>query len=132
MIMCIRNLIPKDKHDLDSVRRLERHTAEEINDILPDLFEWLQDINWPVAQELLKVLPQYGSVLLPYIEVALKSGDPQWQFSVLQFLIRELPKDTSILLQDTIQRIAHDPTKGEILEEIHILARETIEIIRQE
>lgn len=27
---------------------------------------------------------------------------------------------------------AHDPTKAEILEEIHILARETIEVIRQE
>lgn len=129
IILGIRELIPNDKHDLDSVWRLQQYTAVEIADILPELFEWLQDINWPVAKELTKVLPKYGNVLIPHIEVALTSGDPQWQFSLLQFLIRELPKETSILLSDTILRIADAPTQSEILEDIHILARETLEVI---
>ncbi|MGF7029223.1 hypothetical protein J2T17_000128 [Paenibacillus mucilaginosus] len=79
--MSIRNLIPKDKHDLDSVMRLMQHSAEDLEEIFPIFFEWLQDSNWPVAQELSKVLPQYGTHLVPHIEAALKSGDPQWQFS---------------------------------------------------
>ncbi|MCZ8522252.1 MULTISPECIES: DUF5071 domain-containing protein [Paenibacillus] len=129
--MSNRNLIPKDKHDLDSVRRLTQHSAEDIEEIFPILFEWLQDINWPVAQELSKVLPRYGNHLVPHIEAALKSGDTQWQYSLLQFLIRELPKETCNLLLETIQRIAYHPTKGEVLEELDILAMNTIKIIQQ-
>ncbi|WP_312114415.1 DUF5071 domain-containing protein [Brevibacillus reuszeri] len=125
----MRDLIPKDKHDLDSVWRLEQHSAAEISEILPELFEWLQDINWPVANELTKVLPKYGDSLIPHIEKALRSGDPQWQFSLLQYLIRELPKETSLLVSDTIQKIADTPTPSEILEEIHLLARETLQYI---
>jgi hypothetical protein len=130
--MSIMDLIPKDKHDLEAVRKLEQYTAAEIIEILPELFEWLQDINWPVARELTKALPHYGDILLPYIQVALRSGDPQWQFSLLQFLIRELPRDTSIQLASTIQRIVDAPTHSEILEDIHILAKETLEVIGQE
>ncbi|GED67222.1 hypothetical protein BRE01_09240 [Brevibacillus reuszeri] len=127
--MSMRDLIPKDKHDLDSIWRLQQHSAEEISEILPELFEWLQDINWPVANELTKVLPKYGDILIPHIEKALRSGDPQWQFSLLQYLIRELSKESSLLVRDTIQQIADNPTPSEILEEIHLLARETLQII---
>ncbi|MCD1261258.1 DUF5071 domain-containing protein [Paenibacillus athensensis] len=124
--MSIRDLIPKDKHDLDAVRKIKQHSANEINDILPELFEWLQDINWPVAGELTKILPQFGDILLPHIRTVLRSNDPQWQFSLLQFLIRELPRDTSLQLTDAIQRIADTPTQAEMLEEVHILAKEML------
>ncbi|MGG3886152.1 DUF5071 domain-containing protein [Brevibacillus panacihumi] len=129
--MSIRDLIPRDKHDLDSVCKLQQHSAVEIAEILPELFEWLQDINWPVSKELTKALPKYGNILIPHIERALRSGDPQWQFSMMQFFIRELPKETSLLVGDTIQRIADTPTQSEILEGIHLLARETLQIIGQ-
>ncbi|MNN81459.1 hypothetical protein D3C81_1982860 [compost metagenome] len=61
--------------------------------------------------------------------MVLQNSGPQWQFSMLQFLIRELPKEISIQLQTTIQRIAEKPNDAEFLEEIHILARETLEVI---
>ncbi|GAA3406903.1 DUF5071 domain-containing protein [Paenibacillus hodogayensis] len=64
--MSIRDLIPKHKHDLENVRKIEQYSAVEIIETLPELFEWLQDINWPVAKELTRILPQYGDVLLPH------------------------------------------------------------------
>jgi hypothetical protein len=125
----IKKLIPTDKYDVSKVQALKYYSGEEITEILPEIFEWLRDINWPVARELARVLPPYGSILLPYIKTALCSGDPQWQFCMLQVFIRELPKETSPLLVEVIQRIIDEPTQSEILEEIHLLARETLDLV---
>lgn len=39
--------IPTDKHDLAAVANAARLGYPAINAILPELLEWLQDINWP-------------------------------------------------------------------------------------
>lgn len=122
----IHKAVPKDKFDTESLEYLRELDIEQLKLILPQLMEWLKDINWPVAQALSKVLAKYGSLMLPYIRSVLSSGDPQWQFSVMCALIRELSKDVSVLLKEDLLRIAFQPTKGEILEELDILAKETV------
>ncbi|MBO7746717.1 DUF5071 domain-containing protein [Paenibacillus sp. MWE-103] len=121
--------IPKDKYDVESLKSLRGLDIGQIKLILPLLMEWLQDINWPVAPPLSKALADYGIVLLPFFRLVLNSGDPQWQFSVMHSLIRELPKDISIHLKEDLLRIVLQPTQGELLEELNILAKETIDYI---
>ncbi|WP_178075963.1 DUF5071 domain-containing protein [Paenibacillus oralis] len=50
--MNIRELIPKHKQDYERVEQLKTKTLEEIKPILPELLEWLQDMNWPIAQDI--------------------------------------------------------------------------------
>jgi hypothetical protein len=126
----IHKAIPKDKFDFESLKVLRDLDIEQVKLILPELMEWLQDINWPVARALSKALAEYGIVMLPYIRSVLSSGDPQWQFSVMDSLIRELSKDVSVQLEEDLLRIALQPTKGELLEELHILAKETHDYIK--
>ncbi|GJM72464.1 hypothetical protein HMSSN036_46800 [Paenibacillus macerans] len=58
--MSSRGCLPKDKMDLDSVAHLKTLSSNELIPLLPDLIEWLQDINWPVASELSKLLMPMG------------------------------------------------------------------------
>ena len=62
------NLIPKDKFDLDAAKRLSLATPEQVSVVATSLLEWIADMNWPVALELIHILPQFYKELLPSIE----------------------------------------------------------------
>jgi len=46
-------LIPKDKFDTSGIYALYKIAPDEVEPILASLLEWIQDLNWPVAQELI-------------------------------------------------------------------------------
>ena len=56
-------LLPKDKFDLDVVNRLSSATPEQVSGVAPSLLEWIADMNWPVASEIIQVLPGFYKVL---------------------------------------------------------------------
>ena len=62
------DLVPKDKFDVSGIEKLRRIGIEEAEPILGSLLEWVQDLNWPVAQELIKVLPRFHRQLIPHID----------------------------------------------------------------
>ncbi len=47
-------MIPLSKHDLDSVEKLSAASDSEVIAILPDLFKWFEDCNWPVFPAICK------------------------------------------------------------------------------
>ena len=47
-------LIPQNKFDTSTIKQLERIKTEQISTISMQLLEWIADMNWPVAQELIK------------------------------------------------------------------------------
>jgi hypothetical protein len=61
----IHSLIPKDKHDLECVDPVSQLGYPAIAPILPQLLEWVQDINWPVAYPLSRLLASIGEPLIP-------------------------------------------------------------------
>ncbi|MDT0123938.1 DUF5071 domain-containing protein [Paenibacillus sp. RRE4] len=48
--MQIRTMLPKDKFNIKSVKKLAKRSNDELRDILPELMEWLQDGNWPISK----------------------------------------------------------------------------------
>ena len=76
--MDIRTLIPKDKFDLRNISRIRKLDFLTLEPIIPELLEWIQDINWPVArylpprlecsktwhEQLLKALPNIELTIL--------------------------------------------------------------------
>ncbi len=127
----IKELIPKNKFDIEAVNKLSDREPEEIIEIISDLMMWLQDINWPVAIKLSKVLAKCEDILLPYIRDILKGSDEQWKYSLLTFLIRELPKESQYKLIEDINRIISAPTLDEQLEGTDLLAKETLEFFEK-
>ena len=126
--MCnILDLVPKDKFDNSTIEIIKVIDVDEVEPILYRLLEWLQDINWPIAQELFNILPRFHTQLVPHIRAVLNSDDDIWKNWIL-CLIKEFPTETVVLLSSDIKRIAKHPTANETLKETNIFAIEVIEM----
>src|ERR1700754_3950861 len=117
--MNIRKLIPKNKHDHDVIPGLKKLTFDQIKPIVPDLLEWLQDMNWPIARAVADILEPLADKIAPEIIAILKTNDGVWKMWVLINVARNT---TDPFLLSEIERIAKFPTPDEIEEEADLKA----------
>jgi hypothetical protein len=117
--MNIRELILSHKDDQKVIEGLKKLSFEEIKPIIPDLLEWLQDINWPIAGPVAEILMPFSDNIVPDIIKILKTNDGLWKLWTLTTLARTTADP--ILLTE-IERIAKFPTRDEIEEEVNIEA----------
>lgn len=80
------DLIPTNKFDKTGIERLKTIEPEEAVPILERLTEWIRDLNWPVAQELMKVLPRFHRQLVPIIRNIFASHDDIWKYWTMELL----------------------------------------------
>jgi hypothetical protein len=101
-------LLPKDKFDLDVVNRLSSATPEQVSGVAHSLLEWIADMNWPVASEIIQVLPGFYKVLLPNIESILTNPDNDiiWRCNIISKLLTQFPKESLLPLFPIIQKYA--------------------------
>ncbi|MCQ6557250.1 DUF5071 domain-containing protein [Paenibacillus mendelii] len=83
-------------------------------------------MNWPIVIEISKLLLTIPEETIPFIRNVLNGHDDIWKEWCLRYFVMELPRELRHRLQEEIERIAHRPTKGEELEEVHITAMEII------
>lgn len=114
--MDIRQLIPKHKDDQKVIEQLKKLSFDEIRPIVPDLLEWLQDINWPIASPIAEVLRPFIDKIASDIINILKTNDGIWKLWTLTTLLRATKNP--ILLKE-VDRIAKFPTRDEIEEEVN-------------
>jgi hypothetical protein len=119
------SLVPKDKSDTSGLELLKTIEIEKVEPILYQLLEWLQDLNWPVAEALIEVLPRFHSGLVAHIRTVFNSDDEIWKCWALR-LIEDFPPETVTKLESDIKRIAECPTTGELNEEVAEYARDLI------
>ena len=101
-------LIPKDKFDLDAAKRLSLATPEQVSAVATPLLEWIADMNWPVALEIIHVLPKFHKELLPSIEPILLNleNDIIWKYWIISQLLIQFPKESLLTLLPIIQEYA--------------------------
>lgn len=114
-----RDLIPKHKFDQKVIGRLKTLSFEQLKPIIPDLLEWLQDMNWPIARPIADILKPFADRLTPEIIKILKTDDGMWKLWVLINLARNT---TDPLLLKEIERIAKFPFRYEIEDEVNLEA----------
>ncbi|MYN45300.1 DUF5071 domain-containing protein [Pseudoduganella sp. FT93W] len=78
----------------------------------PELLEWVQDINWPVAKILAPFLASAGSNVVPEIRQIFASNDDTWKWSVVVGVVAK-SSELIALLRPELERIVHAPTVGE-------------------
>ncbi|SEB73073.1 DUF5071 domain-containing protein [Bradyrhizobium erythrophlei] len=118
-------LLPKDKMDTERAKAIIALNHAEVEPLLPALLEWMQDINWPVAQVLQPFLARVGRPLAPHVRNVLETDDDVWKGWVLRHIVAESPELQAMLGGD-IERLANHPTPGERAEELDILAKELL------
>lgn len=120
------NLLPRDKHDFERVNDLKKLDKNDLEELIPELLEWLQDINWPIAVEISRLLLTIPQETIPFVINVLDGRDDIWKEWCLRYFVMELPEELRKSLQGHIERIAYNPTKGEELEEVHLTAQEIL------
>lgn len=119
-------LLPRDKHDFERVNDLKNINKEDLIKLIPELLEWLQDINWPIAREISKLLLTVPKETIPFIVNVLAGKDDIWKEWCLRYFVKDLPTELIENLKEELERIAYRPTKGEELEEVHVTAQEIL------
>lgn len=117
--MDVRKLIPKNKFDKHGIARLKKLSFEEIEPIIPELLEWMQDMNWPIGRPIADILKPFASRITPHIINILQTDDNMWKYWVLLHLTK---KTSDTLLLHEIERIAKFPTNYEMEDELHLVA----------
>lgn len=98
-------LLPRDKHDIENVEKLIALGYPAVAPGIPRLLEWLQDMNWPVAQALRPFLANIGLPLAGDIRVILKGDDLVWTFWILDTLVAPC-EDLTAALRPEIEKLA--------------------------
>lgn len=121
--MDINNCIPKDKFDTAAIERANQIGFPALNPILSDLFEWVQDANWPVAAETAVLLSNAGLGILPHIKAILRSDDGTWKYWTIDLVVRNLDSDVLLELRDDLVRLTENPTQDDQTEEVAAVAQ---------
>jgi hypothetical protein len=122
MIENIQDLIPKNKGDLSTAEKLKNYSYEDLKEIIPNLLEWLQDLNWPVAKPVSEYLESIHDKMTTELLAILKSNEDEvWKYWIITIFG---PITESPVIKNEIIRIAASPTKNERIEEVDEVAKE--------
>lgn len=123
------DLLPRHKFDNDRVENIKKLDRDKILPLLPNLLEWIQDMNWPVAPSVLELLLSFPEEIVPHVQDVLSSNDESWKWFVLHFLVIELPVESRIQFREYLTRVSETPTHNELAEELDEIAKEILETI---
>jgi len=73
---------------------------------VPMLLEWLQDGNWPGAEEIARHLSKYDAAIIEPVRSVLEGKDGLWAYWVLSLLVARLTGDACQQLGSTLWVLA--------------------------
>lgn len=76
--------------DYETIELLKSQDHLTLESIAEPLLEWIQDINWPIAQDIIEILIPLDTKLIPSIRNVLNSNDFEWIYNCLNFLVSRL------------------------------------------
>ena len=121
------SLLPKDKYDSKAVEKLNRLTEEQIQPLIPSLLMWLQDINWPIALEVLPIIARHQNIAMPHIKSIFYTDDEIWKHWILIYLVPLLTKgNLQVIKEDLVYLSSPDKTADEDVAETVRLSKECI------
>lgn len=123
------DLLPRHKSDIDRVKMIKKMDRDKILPLLPNLLEWIQDTNWPVAPSVLELLLTFPEEIVPHVHDVLTSDDDNWKWYILHSLVIKLPVESRIQFREYLTRVAKTPTHNELAEELDEIAKEILKTI---
>ena len=98
----LKSFLPTNKCDYGSIDRLQTLKPEELQMIIPELLEWIKDINWPVAPKIIEILLPLDKLLLPQLKVILRCNEYDWIEICLLGIVEELKTETIVGLKEEL------------------------------
>jgi len=122
----MKNYIPKHKSDMKAVEHLKYLAFETVRADVPELLECLQDLNWATARPVAAYLRPHVNEITAELLYIFSTNDEMWKHGVMSLLIAELSDKLDPELVRVLKRIAHQPTKTEIADDLDEEAKEII------
>ncbi len=120
-------LIPKDKHDVETAEKLFQYTYEETKPIVPQLLTWIQDGNWPVSKPVFEFLQTIAPYITGDIVDILRSDDSQWKYWCIILLLNDR-KDLDPSIIQELRLLATTTNPQDIEEGVSVLAEQLLAI----
>ena len=117
--------LPRDKHDAENAAALVAAGGENIMHVMPQILEWMQDRNWPVARVFQPFLADVGARLAPFVKAVFATDDNVWKYNLLVGIVGRSPELATALRAD-LERMAYNPTAGEQLECVAVEAQDIL------
>lgn len=127
----LRQLLPRDKNDLDAVQRLVEAGYPTIEPILGELLKWIRQPDWPVCKPIAAFLVDIGPPAVPLLQEFLRQRDgrdfvaplvrevlPHWSSEIL------LPLTPFVEQQALHGQYGTDLPALELLIRKHLITRE--------
>ena len=108
----LKHLIPDSKFFEPDVSALLALSEAEISVIYPELFEWTEDANWPVARVLITLLGRFGDVSEKHFRMAAEK-DAQWLAFLMNAFLDPMPQKNLESLKPLLVRLATAATPYE-------------------
>lgn len=102
--------IPVSKDDFETVERIKNADPKSIQKVLPQIFEWIEDINWPIACELVKVLAGFDEIIIPFVIDLIRNPDGLREYSIYYYMLPLLSNSQLSLLREELERVANNPS----------------------
>jgi len=122
----LHSLVPQTKHNTEKAAALVALGYPAVAPVLPQLLEWMQDYNWPVAQVLKPLLAGIGRPLVPHIRAVLHGNDAVWKYW-LQTQIAAESRDVYLALMPQLERLRDHPSEEDRREELDAVAGELLD-----
>jgi len=118
-------LLPATKFETDQAAHLVSVGYPQVEPVMPQILEWLQDPNWPVAQVFRPFAAGIGAPLASHVRSILTTDDGCWKHSVLSGVVAESP-ELAACLRPELERLVNSPTANEVQEEVDGVAAEIL------
>ncbi len=111
-------IVPADKGDMESCGRLAAASDEEVIVVISELLEWLQDMNWPVANSVRDRIKVIREPLIEPLNLILSGNDESWKWFIVESLLRNVAPEVISGIKKELVRIHEAPRKAEIDEKV--------------
>jgi len=118
-------LLPASKFETEKAARVVSLGYPGVEPVIPQILEWLQDLNWPVARVFQPFAASIGAPLAPHVRLILKTDDGCWKHSVLSGVVAE-SFELAACLRTELERLASSPTPIESQEKVNVVASEIL------
>lgn len=90
--------------------------------IIPELLEWIQDMNWPGAQEIVDLLITIDDEIVPYVKKVLRSGEGIWIVWLLSEVVSTWDKNLMKQIKNDLYDLSITLDNNLIIEGVDIQA----------
>lgn len=121
--MKITDLLPKDKFDDTNLKKIDLLYDEDFSIITYNMLEWIKDYNFPIADDVVKILLKRENLVFPFVlNILENSNDIMWKYWILNLLAPNFTESHKIELKPVILKFINAKVSDEDTKVLYTVA----------